>query len=201
MTLSEILFKRIDVFDLKGTQRAARRKEREILRELKETRGQEVALLAAQASGETVQTEIDRLRAKAKTLMDSIPRGDVRELRRLSFLSLLFLIALTVVYRCGTDLIVEIWGPMENWSDSWYLQKYRQPAADIWLVTQPLVSRYLHIPALAAIWVVVWLTQRRLQGRHARLLIWFVAGVLILGFLVLHFAPSHLVLSPLMMAT
>ena len=125
------------------------------------------ALQAAAARGEDVTADIVTMEAEIEDLTAQLPRGHIRDF--VCSAALCVVIAVMLVGQ-GADFRDAIAKTRRTLDDP-YLLEHGYAATRICQVGQWITSSLVSGVVLAALWVLLWHVQRRLQRRHARILL------------------------------
>ena len=171
--------------------------EQKLLDELQKLREDERMLRAAADAGEQAQEKLEETRAQAADLVSRLPRGARGLYCALGVLCVLSVGALARVYDRIHPAVVGMWGGQEAWAQNWYLHEYRWGGLHLYQLGHFLTSSSWYHVALASFLVALWLVQRELRRWQARTLLLALVLLHLAVFVLLLFAPFHLLLRPL----
>ncbi len=158
--------------DLFG-ERKRERLERRLRFKLNSALSQKKALEAVSDPEPDHQARLETVDEKIAELQQRLPRGDIP-----TYILLLLVsgAAVFVLYRlCHSGTVTQFWGSL----DHPYLLRHRRWAVNVYKAGHVLASPLVFGPLLATIFTGLFFVQRRMQQRHARLLIKICTIILI----------------------
>lgn len=172
--MNRILNVLFHVTDLFG-ERKRERLERKLLFKRNSAFSEKKALEAIADKTPDQNARLEKAEKKVEELQQRLPRGDIFAF--IGFSIVVCALIFPVAFICHHGVVEKIWGSL----DHPYLLRHRRQAVSIYTAGEFLASPFVFGTLLPAFLISLFFIQRRLQQRHARLLIKICTVILIVS--------------------